>query len=199
MIRVQVVYGRYTALDTVCKRCGGTGTEHGAFACVFCGGSGVVVENLGRPYTYLAPDSTKLWDVMLADAGGTTKHVTVVSLTSQYDGPCKEAYPLPRPEFPCMGECGQMLKGDGNNRMPVLCAGCSAILPEDIRVRLDGATGSGIFAAMVEVKIFLEAYRAGREDEAQEQEALRTPDPWREDAMRWHEESTAWADPWPER
>jgi hypothetical protein len=140
MKKVQVVYGRYTALDTVCKRCEGHGKDPTATQspCLFCGGSGVVVENLGRPYTYLAPDGTKLWDVMLADAAGGTKHVTVVSLTSRYDGPCKEAYPLPPTTMDCPG-CGQ----PEVSRKLVACGRCWRLVPQHLKTQLRALPTTG--------------------------------------------------------
>lgn len=146
MIRVQVVYGRYTALDTVCRRCGGKGKDPTATqsACVFCGGSGVVVENLGRPYTYLAPDGTKLWEHMQADAGGQTELVTVVSLTSPYEGACKEAYPLPPTTMDCPG-CGQ----PEISRKLVACGRCWARVPGHLKTQLRALpTGGATFGRM---------------------------------------------------
>lgn len=136
MIKVQVVFGRYTALDTVCQRCTGSGKDPTATQspCVFCGGSGVVVENLGRAYTYLAPDGTKVWDVMQADAAGQTRQVTVISLTSPYDGPCKEAYPLPPTTMDCPG-CGQ----PEVSRKLVACGRCWARVPQHLKTQLRGA------------------------------------------------------------
>lgn len=138
MIRAQVVYGAYTALDTVCKRCGGTGTEGSAMACFYCGGSGVVVETLGRAYTYLVPEETKLWDQLMTDAAGQTKRVTVVSLTSSYKGPCKEAYPLPPTTMDCPG-CGQ----PEISRKLVACGRCWARVPDHLKIQLKALPTSG--------------------------------------------------------
>jgi hypothetical protein len=154
MIRVQVVYGRYTALDTVCARCTGSGKDPTATQspCVYCGGSGVVIENLGRPYTYLAPDSTKLWDVLMCPVSGQgTKHATVVSLTSQYDGPCKEAYPLPT--FPCKGNCGTVLTPEDPR---YFCRVCWERVPAELRDALDAAAGFKALPAVRAIREYLE-------------------------------------------
>jgi hypothetical protein len=171
-MRVQIIYGEHTKADFACRACYGAGNAPGVVlrTCWACHGRGNTVADQ-RTYTYEAPDGTQLWDVLITPTpqqGG--RRGTVVKLGSDYDGPVKQAYPIPRPEFPCMGECGAVLAGDGRNRMPVLCAGCTAILPEEIRARLECATGSAVFAAMAEIRIFLSAYRAGREDESSERD-----------------------------
>lgn len=97
-MRVQIIYGEHTELDLRCAVCRGSGTSAGAAGnCWYCYGTGSMVGDQ-RAYTYEAPDGTKVWDVLVTPIPGWSgQHGTVVKLGSDYDGPCKEAYPLPRP------------------------------------------------------------------------------------------------------
>lgn len=192
-MRVQVIYGEYAEADFACRTCGGSGAGPAGRItreiCWTCLGAGNLVADQ-RAYTYEAPEGTKLWDVLVTPTpqqGG--KRGTVVRLGSDYAGPCREAFPIPRPRFPCLGGCGTLLESDGRGRMPVFCAACSAVLPETIRGRLDGATGAEVFHVMAEAKTFMEVYRIGHEDGAREQAELSTPDPWREEPMGWSDGS----------
>jgi hypothetical protein len=158
MRNVQVVYGRFTALDTVCKRCGGRGQEEHPLnsVCLFCGGSGVVIETLGRPYTYGAAEDVKVWDHVLVDAAGRSQVATVTSLTSDYAGPVKEAYPLP----PTTADCPQCGAEGVPLRMPA-CPTCLTFVPQELLDRLTEAEGTrGTFrrvGVVREIRAWLEA------------------------------------------
>ena len=93
MRRVQVIFGVHGESDFQCKRCGGA--RHAEELCLFCGGRPLP---LPRAYTYALPHGldVKLWDrVWVPDgrAGGFPRLVTVVALTSDYEGDVKTIIP----------------------------------------------------------------------------------------------------------
>lgn len=137
-MRVQVIYGEHAEADFACRACHGTGegsTLPGG-RCWVCMGRGSTALDQ-RTYTYDAPDGTKLWDVLITPTPAQSgKRGTVVSLSSAYDGPVKQAYPLPT--FPCKGNCGTVLtRADPR----YFCRDCWALVPEAMRRNLDEAPG----------------------------------------------------------
>lgn len=146
-MKIQVIFGEYVESDFTCKRCGGTGTEHGAFACLFCGGAGRL--DLPRTYTYEGPATTRLWEHMRASG----KDVTVVALSSDYEGPLREAYPLP----PTTGSC----EACGAPDIPLrdaACGSCIARLPEELRTPLGQGSVFARVGAAGRAKAWLKAH-----------------------------------------
>jgi hypothetical protein len=135
-MRVQIIYGEHTAEEFPCFACASTGTGGGGGRCWVCLGAGNLAAGQ-RTYTYGAPEGTKLWDVLITPTpqqGG--KRGTVVKLSSEYDGPVREAYPIPT--FPCKGNCGTVLQlGRGG----LFCDACWALVPEAMKANLREARG----------------------------------------------------------
>lgn len=134
-MRVQIIYGEHAKGDFDCGACGGAGSGPGG-KCWTCLGAGNLVSDL-RTYTYEAPEGTQLWQVLTAptpEHGG--KRGTVVRLSSDYAGPCREAYPLP--VFPCKGNCGTALRPADPR---YFCRVCWERVPQAMRAELDAAAG----------------------------------------------------------
>jgi hypothetical protein len=140
-MRVQIIYGEHEAEDFWCQACGGTGDALQVDLvtmgkCWPCMGKGHTIDDQ-RTYTYEAPEGTKLWDVLVTPTPQQSgKRGTVVKLFGEYDGPVKQAYPLPT--FPCKGNCGAVLtKADPR----FFCRACWDRVPEAMRRNLDESRG----------------------------------------------------------
>jgi hypothetical protein len=143
--RIQVVYGEFTQVDLTCRRCGGKGRDPVATqsACIYCGGDTIVLP--GRPYTYEVAETVKLFQILMtptANRGG--QRGTVVSLTSDYGGPAREAFPIPPDTMECPG-CGR----PDTPRKLVACAPCWRRVPGQLKADLVAAQAvKGTFARM---------------------------------------------------